>query len=374
MSDGKGANGVPVFITKLLAMVEDQANNSLLYWSANGETFIVTDADKLAEEELPKYFKHKNFTSLVRQLNMYGFHKVTAAGGVKNVTPKDQPQLWEFVHPCVQRAHPELLVHIKRKENSQKSRQRTLAKEDPHVILGEMKVLQTAHNKLVGKFKSVQTQNEELWNEVAEHRRRHAQQQWKIDRIMKYLAALYKNGDIELPAALAEDLPPSAKKARTEIKEEAPELSPHRRAASAPVMGSIMSPLADSPELLAGSPTLHSDLEAHFDVYDEHLDKKKEQLHPHLDESFINSIFNPPSTHTDVAMHMGTLASPAPPGTVGSPLAANLGGKYQAENPSDDFFDTSFEIFTPLDGLLDTDMGMAPVNDAVVPSTEATSG
>ena len=59
------------------------------------------------------------------------------------------------------------------------------AKEDPHVILGEMKVLQTAHNKLVGKFKSVQTQNEELWNEVAEHRRRHAQQQWKIDRIMK---------------------------------------------------------------------------------------------------------------------------------------------------------------------------------------------
>ena len=46
----------------------------------------------------------------------------------QNVTPKDQPQLWEFVHPCVQQAHPELLVHIKRKENSQKSRQRTLVR------------------------------------------------------------------------------------------------------------------------------------------------------------------------------------------------------------------------------------------------------
>ena len=34
----------------------------------------------------------------------------------------------------------------------------------------------------------------------------------------RYLAALYKNGDIELPAALAEDLPPSAKKARTEVR------------------------------------------------------------------------------------------------------------------------------------------------------------
>ena len=62
--------------------------------------------------------------------------------------------------------------------------------------------------------------------------------------------------------------------------------------------------------------------------------------HPHLDESFINSIFNPPSTHTDVAMHMGALASPAPPGTVGSPLAANPGGKRPAENPSDAFFDS----------------------------------
>lgn len=373
MSDGKGAHGVPVFITKLLAMVDDQANTGLIYWAKNGETFIVTDADKLAEEELPKYFKHKNFTSLVRQLNMYGFHKVTAAGGVKNVTPKDQPQLWEFVHPCVQRSHPELLIHIKRKENSQKSRQRTLAKDDVHGMISEMKVLQDAHNKLLGKFKSVQTQNEELWNEVAEHRRRHAQQQWKIDRIMKYLAALYKNGDIELPAALAEDLPPSAKRARTEMKEEAPELSP-RRASSAPVLSSMMSSLANSPDLLAESPTLHSDLGAHFDVYDEHLDKKKEQLHPHLDESFINSIFNPPSTHTDVAMHMGGLTSPAPPGTVGSPLAANPAGKRPAENPADDFFDPSFEIFTPLDGLLDADMGMAPINDAVVPSAEATSG
>ena len=37
-------------------------------------------------------------------------------------------------------------------------------------------------------------------------------------------------------------------------------------------------------------------------------------------------------------------------------------------------YTASFEIFTPLDGLLDTDMGMAPVNDAVVPSAEATSG
>lgn len=371
MSDGKSAHGVPVFITKLLAMVNDPSNDGLIFWSKNGETFIVTDADKLAAEELPKYFKHQNFTSLVRQLNMYGFHKVTAAGGVKNVTPKNEPQLWEFVHPCVQKQHPELLVHIKRKENSQKSRQRTMAKEDAHSILGEMKQLQDHHNKLKQNFKAVQAQNEELWKEVAEHRRRHAQQQWKIERIMKYLAALYKNGDIELPAGLADDLPPSAKRAKVEAAaDEAPELNP-RRASSAPVMGSQFAALASSPDLLQPSPTLHKELGDHFDQYDAHLEQKKQELHPHLDEHFINSIFNPPSTHTDTAMHMhsspGGLASPTAP-TTASPLSANP-LKRPAENPADDFFG-SLEIFTPLDGMLeDTDVAsMAPLNDAVVPS------
>ena len=35
-----------------------------------GHTFKVHDAATLAKEVLPRYFKHSNFTSLVRQLNM----------------------------------------------------------------------------------------------------------------------------------------------------------------------------------------------------------------------------------------------------------------------------------------------------------------
>lgn len=41
-------------------------------WSENGDTFIVKDMEAFANL-LPKFFKHKNFRSFVRQLNFYGF-------------------------------------------------------------------------------------------------------------------------------------------------------------------------------------------------------------------------------------------------------------------------------------------------------------
>jgi hypothetical protein len=40
------------------------------YCAQKGDTFKVHNANHLAQEVLPKYYKHRNFTSLVRQLNM----------------------------------------------------------------------------------------------------------------------------------------------------------------------------------------------------------------------------------------------------------------------------------------------------------------
>uniref|UniRef100_A0A0E9V4R7 HSF-type DNA-binding domain-containing protein n=1 Tax=Anguilla anguilla TaxID=7936 RepID=A0A0E9V4R7_ANGAN len=66
---------VPAFLIKLWTLVEDPDTDSLICWSQSGTTFHVFDQARFSKEVLPKYFKHNNMASFVRQLNMYGFRK-----------------------------------------------------------------------------------------------------------------------------------------------------------------------------------------------------------------------------------------------------------------------------------------------------------
>ncbi|NXW55739.1 HSF2 protein, partial [Eurystomus gularis] len=79
----------------------------------NGRSFLVLDEQTFAKEILPKYFKHNNMASFVRQLNMYGFRKVihVDSGFVK--LERDGPV--EFQHPYFKQGREDLLEHIKRK-------------------------------------------------------------------------------------------------------------------------------------------------------------------------------------------------------------------------------------------------------------------
>lgn len=48
----------------------------MIRWNIEGNRFAILDVPEFADKILPKYFKHKNFASFIRQLNMYDFHKV----------------------------------------------------------------------------------------------------------------------------------------------------------------------------------------------------------------------------------------------------------------------------------------------------------
>lgn len=50
-------------------------NSDIISWNEEGNAFVVRKVNEFADQILPKYFKHNNYASFVRQLNMYDFHK-----------------------------------------------------------------------------------------------------------------------------------------------------------------------------------------------------------------------------------------------------------------------------------------------------------
>lgn len=101
---GETPRSIPTpFLTKTYQLIEDQSIDDVISWNEDGSTFIVWNPTEFARDLLPKYFKHNNFSSFVRQLNTYGFRKVV-------------PDRWEFANDCFKRGERSLLGDIQRRK------------------------------------------------------------------------------------------------------------------------------------------------------------------------------------------------------------------------------------------------------------------
>lgn len=63
--------GPPPFLKKTYEMVDDPDSDPIVSWSPARDSFIVWDSHEFSKIILPKYFKHSNFSSFIRQLNTY---------------------------------------------------------------------------------------------------------------------------------------------------------------------------------------------------------------------------------------------------------------------------------------------------------------
>ncbi|XP_059758350.1 heat shock factor protein 1 isoform X3 [Balaenoptera ricei] len=192
-----GPSNVPAFLTKLWTLVSDPDTDALICWSPSGNSFHVLDQGQFAKEVLPKYFKHSNMASFVRQLNMYGFRKVVhiEQGGLVKPERDDT----EFQHPCFLRGQEQLLENIKRKVTSVS----TLRSEDIKIhqdsvtkLLTDVQLMKGKQESMDSKLLAMKHENEALWREVASLRQKHAQQQKVVNKLIQFLISLVQSNRI----------------------------------------------------------------------------------------------------------------------------------------------------------------------------------
>ena len=213
-------------------MVDDPNTDEFIRWSPAGDTFLVPNHVRFGDEVLPRFFKHNNFSSFVRQLNMYGFHKVPhlQQGALKHDQPS-QNELWEFSHPCFHRDQPELLSKVQRKRSGKEREHANQAHNDDARQVGTtsnaltrgefshalsdadghsaaitttqlnslMNAIQGIKNNqrtIIEEISQLQHSSHALWQQGIENRQQTRKQQDTINRILRFMASVFGSSNV----------------------------------------------------------------------------------------------------------------------------------------------------------------------------------
>lgn len=190
------------------------------------------DEDEFAKTLIPELFKHNNYASFVRQLNMYGFHKCVGlsdnsmrASERKNKSPS------EYKNPYFRRGHPNLLWLINKPKGKKETAKnasgqagsddeqtnedsanqpgpssvhvpagRTLPstestappKQEIAVIKEEIQNLREQQKLIRGAISALQRNNHELYNQAIMFQSQHDRHQNSINAILNFLANVFR--------------------------------------------------------------------------------------------------------------------------------------------------------------------------------------
>lgn len=204
---------LPAFLSKTYEIFSMPEFSHVCGWNVNGDTIIVSQLEAFVAMVLPRFFKHRNFPSFVRQLNLYGFHK----------TVLDSKRL-EFQHPYFKRGRPDLLHQIKRKVSSGNNHNQQLvyssiqnSRLDAHreisdTLLREMKDLRQRSDVMEKRLREleidnaiVRSDNVKLWKHLEQAKDKQLLMQEKMKKIMWILFQIYRGKQQNVPKLSGND-------------------------------------------------------------------------------------------------------------------------------------------------------------------------
>eukprot|EP01017_Pseudomicrothorax_dubius_P036933 TRINITY_DN5352_c0_g1_i2.p1 TRINITY_DN5352_c0_g1~~TRINITY_DN5352_c0_g1_i2.p1 ORF type:complete len:325 (-),score=62.20 TRINITY_DN5352_c0_g1_i2:108-1082(-) len=159
----KDSTSPPGFLLKTFDIVEQNRYPDIVAWNTEGDSIWVKDSERFSREILPNYFKHSNYTSFVRQLNMYGFKK-----------SKTKQNYDCFCHIFFKKGSRDLLILIKRRQSANACaaaqptipQNMSLDQNAKFLLCSEILNLKKLNAELANRNTWLETQIEEMKNQV----------------------------------------------------------------------------------------------------------------------------------------------------------------------------------------------------------------
>lgn len=226
---------IPPFVQKLNSFLEESKNTELIRWSEKGDSFIVLDEDEFAKTLIPELFKHNNYASFVRQLNMYGFHKkVGLSDNSMKASERKNKSPSEYYNPYFKRGHPNLLWLINKPKsgnNKKVGKKRgdegegesdediiapddsishpfvqpsvpnralpapessSLQKKDLAVVRDQMTALQQRQKQILDAIQRLRQEHNQLYQQALMFQTQHDRHENSINAILNFLANVFR--------------------------------------------------------------------------------------------------------------------------------------------------------------------------------------
>jgi heat shock transcription factor len=213
------------------SFLDNNKNENLIRWSDDGNSFIVIDEDEFARTLIPELFKHNNYASFVRQLNMYGFHKkVGLSDNSMKASETKAKAPSEYFNKYFKRGRPELLWLIQKPKNPTAGPKRKredgekgdsdeerkyvqdtgggggyveeltvrgndqvamIPRSEYNNLRVEVRQLQDQQKLISSVLSTIKRQNEELYSRATSFQALHERHENSINAILTFLATFY---------------------------------------------------------------------------------------------------------------------------------------------------------------------------------------